>query len=196
MKKFTNYAMLAMFILSLTSLVSCSKKGEDDPFLSFKSRDTRLAGDWTLTSMDGSAKSTSVVRGTTTENSTVVTYSGSEQTTTPSTGNPSTKKYTLSLVIDKDGTITYTHERFNTDGESTGVSTIQGSWNWETTGKRKSGINIDISGPSDLPLMGSWDVTQLKNKEIVFSKSTRVETSSNDVEKEDISTTSITFTGK
>jgi len=196
MKKLNNYAILVLFVLSLTSIVGCSKKGEDDPFLSFKSRDARLAGEWALTSVDASTKSTSVYKGTTTETSSETTYSGKEQTTTRSKGDPITTKYTLSLVIEKNGTITYTYEGFNTKDVSTGISTIQGSWNWETTGKRKSAINIDITGPSAFPLMGTWDVSQLKNKEIIFSKSTFVKSSSTDQEKEDVSSTSLIFTGK
>lgn len=196
MKKLSNFWILALVVVAFGTITSCSKKGDDDPFLSFKSRDSRLAGEWTLIGIDGSAKTVATYNGKTTETSSVRTYSGKEETITPSKGNPTTRSYTLSLVIDKDGIITYTTEGFDLKGVSTGISTIQGTWNWETTAKHKSAITIDVSGPGVLPLMGTWNISQLKNKEIVFSKSSREVTSNSTSNTEITSSLSVTFIGK
>jgi len=164
--------------------------------LSLKSRDTRLAGSWTLTGLNETSSTTSVRNGTSTTTTSSTTYSGNEETTTRSSGKPTTRSYELKLTIEKDGSIRYTFEGFNTDGVSTGVSTVEGTWNWTTTGKRKSGINIDIAVNTQPSLDGNWDVRQLKNKEIVFARSVFSQASSTGNESESSGETILTFTGK
>lgn len=196
MKKLQIYSTMILISLTALSFQGCSKKGEDDPALSLKSRDTRLAGSWTLSAMNETSTSTTVRNGKRTTTTTSKTYSGNEETTTPSSGKPTTRSYELKLTIEKDGSIRYTFEAFDTDGVSTGVSTVEGTWNWTTAGKRKSGINIDIAGNTIPSMNGNWDVRQLKNKEIVFAKSLFAQASSNNIETESSGETSLTFTGK
>lgn len=86
---------LALFLAS--TFWGC-KKGENDPFLSFSSRKSRLVGEWKLT--DGSITKTS---STSTE---TVTYTETTQATFDGT-TTTTIPYTETYTFDKDGTYKY-----------------------------------------------------------------------------------------
>lgn len=111
--------VLQLFLLGVIvsfSFTSC-KKGANDPFLSFKSRKSRLTGEWSLS--DG--KVTQTLSGSGGGGTYVTTYDGSTETTT-STGNTSTKVFTQSWTFGKDGTW---EESLNNDGNT---STTNGYW--------------------------------------------------------------------
>ncbi len=125
MKKTISFLTLSAIVIALV-FTGC-KKGENDPFLSLKSRTGRLAQEWKLSSEDYTtvSKTGSV---TTTEH---YTYDGSIETITTTytlSGNSSTstatKTYSKETTFDKDGT--YKETEIN-DGDAT---TTEGTWMW------------------------------------------------------------------
>ncbi|MFH2096623.1 MAG: hypothetical protein ABIJ16_13015 [Bacteroidota bacterium] len=123
--------LVAMAIVLPLVVTSC-KKGEEDPFLSLKSRDKRLVGEWVLKSIEASSTDNynNNYSGTTStqyqENETrTVTYDGSKETTVVTTSYKSVGSqtftcstthtyydvYTMNVTIDKGGmyTMVYTY---------------------------------------------------------------------------------------
>ncbi|MBI1307933.1 MAG: hypothetical protein GC181_15120 [Bacteroidetes bacterium] len=197
MNKITTMAICAVAIAGFT-LSGCSKKGEDDPFISLRSRDSRLKGEYDLTGVSIKTDTKNTSGTTTTESTTESSYSGGVETTTKTNvKTPTTRKYNMSLMIDKDGTITLTWEDFNTKGESNGVKTIQGNWVWESTAKHKSGITLAIPGdPSGLGLTNTWNVQELKNKEVIFTRDSYSKNVTTNSTGESTGNTTLTFTSK
>lgn len=120
-----NKTMIALMIgaITLPAMESC-KKGENDPGMTFKSRDKRLLGTWELTSSEEKTTSTntsSIVNPAFNSSLTVVTTTtfsgGSEKkekvttdTKTPGTTITETitdvQKMTVEITIDENGTFT------------------------------------------------------------------------------------------
>lgn len=90
---------ILMFILSSVVVLSACKKGEDDKFLSLKSRKARLAGEWNIRSISGSSKN---VSGSGTETITYNYNNGVLSTNTD--GDIETKGFSLVYNFDKKGT--------------------------------------------------------------------------------------------
>lgn len=136
-------------VLIISSFVSC-KKGENDPFLSLRSRKARLEGIWEIGSQKTSITS---INGGTTEVIESV-YDGTNEitTTTTTTGTNvtttvDTVQYSYSIDIKKDGK--YTELRKTPDGNSL----IETEGNWIFIGKSK--------------------VNDLKNKEAILLTTTK-----------------------
>jgi hypothetical protein len=162
MKKTTIYLMAFLFI-SL-GMNSC-KKGENDPFLSLKSRTSRMVGEWEVTKM--STTQSGIWTGVAYTNTTTI--EGGSSTTTFSAGGTSTQSTAtvsnFNFSILKDGT--YSNSLTYDDGS--GAVTEADSGSWMFIGKNKNG--------------------ELKNKEgIIFTTSSSSSTSSG-------STSTDTFTG-
>lgn len=83
-----------MFILIISAIVGC-KKGENDPFLSLRTRKARITGEWTL--VEGINVETSTTSGGTSV-STTLSYTDST-----STWLGETVPYTKVLSLDKKG---------------------------------------------------------------------------------------------
>ncbi len=108
-----------MAFFALVIAFSGCKKGEDDPFLSLRSRTARLAGEWKLSSAD-----LSVTSGSSTYH---YVYNGSILTITNTySGHSSTDtySYTESFTIDKDGTYSKSYTAGGETGSQNGV------WIW------------------------------------------------------------------
>lgn len=158
------FALIA--VLVLTTITGC-KKGENDPFLSLKSRKARISGEWKLS--EGTVANTSSDNGTT--DSQITTYTG-----TSASFDGDIVAYTETLTIDKDGTF---EVKIVQDGDP---YTVRGNWFFSGKSKdadlkKKEAIifseteYISTSGVSkytglygDQLLM----IDQLKNKEIIF----------------------------
>lgn len=159
-----SFAVIA--IAGLSAITGC-KKGENDPFLSLKSRTARIAGEWKLS--EGTITETQTSGGFT--DTDVTTYTSS----TVSNGG-FTSTYTETLTIEKDGTFEVVIVE---DGNT---NTIKG--NWYFSGKSK---DIDLKKKeaiifSELQYISSGGtstytglyadqillIDQLKNKEIIF----------------------------
>ncbi len=152
MKKVSRFFMVLMVLaIAIPGLNSC-KKGENDPFLSLKSRDSRITGEWKLTKVEGTQIQPNFSgSGSTTA---TTTYDGTTMTTTV-TGQttPITSKYSLTITLEKDG-----NAKVN-EVEDTDTDIFTTRWYWLESAKSKMWINI--AGDEYL-------VDQLKNKELVL----------------------------
>lgn len=162
------------FFFVATTLTAC-KKGENDPFMSLKSRDSRITGTWKLVDMETSEIDVSTSSGVTITSSTTDKYDGSlvtETSTDPSGTATYTYSYTLTITIDKSGSYSLT---YTIDGDKTEQS---GSWWWLNDTKKKTRICMDDDA-------NSFEVDRLTNKELtllqdMYSKDTYASDGSTD----------------
>lgn len=167
MKK--NILFIALSLVVGSTVLTGCKKGENDPFLSLKSRDARITELWKLTKVEGN----------TNNNGTLSTdaYDGTIWTSTFGSFN-SQYAYSLSIEIKKDGTYQSIE---NNDGE---ITTTDGRWYWSNSAKNKTTITLDY--------LGTFEVNGLKSKELIlkdYSKEVVSGTSTDSYE----STTTWTF---
>lgn len=109
--------ILGLTLVITTVLMNGCKKGENDPFLSLKSRKARVAGEWTVSSYKYTSNSTSAAGGTsngvstTTETINGSSYNATETSTNSGTSETETSTGTVSAftyTFEKDGTFTST----------------------------------------------------------------------------------------
>ena len=168
---------LLIAITIVASLVGC-KKGENDPFLSFRGRDGRVIGVWTASSYSYSEKTVNNTAST----SVTVNFDGSKYTTVKSPGAavPDAGTYEVKIEIMKKGKLKYTVTRSEAGTSST--QTQEGTWSWVNSHKNKSMINLGFAGGSVLfnnyIAGGNYEVDQLKNKEIILKRSSKTSASS------------------
>lgn len=158
--------ILSIAAVALAANLSSCKKGENDPFLSMKSRRARVAGEWTVTKQEGTSTSTSynsgggfttttVTNGTTTYNGTTYTSTSSSSTTSSGGGgaitssNTNTDIYTTAYTFEKDGT--FKMETVYTSPSSTEV--YNGTWAFVGKSKKaelknKEAIEVTITSMS------------------------------------------------
>lgn len=119
---------ILMFILSSIVVLSACKKGEDDKFLSLKSRKARLSGEWNVVSITGTSKSTDA------SGTDLVTYSYIDGVlTTTFEGDVEQLGYKLVYNFDKKGTYKRIVQESGV-GYSSNESSVG---NWAFLGKSK-----------------------------------------------------------
>ena len=141
-------------VIAFTAISLSCKKGENDPFLSLKSRDSRITGIWELTNLDYTETDTYSYDGTTVTTTSTETYDGSLLTMV-SDGDVDTYSYTYTLTIEKDGTYNVYIILDGYRNEKTG------NWWWLDDKKRKTRIAFDDD-------LGSFEIDRLTNKELIL----------------------------
>lgn len=136
MKK-VKIALLAL-IATVLILPAC-KKGADDPFLSLRSRDGRMEGNWTLSAVSGTHIDYATTNTTTTD-----TYNGSVYTSTTTGSSPESATGTYTMVISKHGVVTWSSSIAQSG--SSDVQTGTGEWYWSNSDKNKEFFYIDGAG--------------------------------------------------
>jgi hypothetical protein len=154
--KMRNLKFAAIAIIAVVTLGAC-KKGENDPFLSLKSRNARITGVWNLTEGSSSITSVQTFNGTTYTDIQSTTTTATSQTQTDN-GSSITIPYTQTMEIMKDGT----YVRTVVAGGSSIGQTHTGNWWWENSNKKKVRIAFDDDA-------GSMYIDRLKNKELVLT---------------------------
>ena len=190
--------LITVLITSLFSVISSCKKGDGDPFLSLKSRASRLAGEWTWTSSEYELSAFSNFNGINHTSSVISTYNGSTETYIESSTNNGvtssdtiSENFTVSWTINKDNT--YKIEYASAEGNMTqeGIWSFYGK-NKEEELKNKEAVSfITTKETWSAEGMSSSDnyktlsgrvfrIEALKNKELTlkFSESTTSENSS------------------
>jgi hypothetical protein len=168
MKK--NILFIALSLLVGSTVLTGCKKGENDPFLSFKSRDARITELWKLVKVEGTENNSGTISTTS--------YDGNIMTNTFGSFTDS-YSYSLTIEIKKDGT--YQSVEIN-DGDT---ETVDGRWYWNNSAKNKTSIRLDN--------LGTFEVNGLKSKELIlrdYSKEVSVSGGSTDTYE---STTTWTF---
>lgn len=185
-----------LFLSALIGGLAECKKGEDDPFISFRSRKSRVAGEWKLTSGTSTGISTShgtnPVTTSYTENYTESTYSYF------SGSGSQTGTHSFDIEFKTDGTYTSTQKMSTTiTGTVVNNITINTSGVWNFTGrvgdyKEKEQIVLKETSRSEIDQTGnqttttsntiggkdfsgehmmSWTLKELRNKKlVVYSK--------------------------
>lgn len=180
------FAILAM--ASIVAFGGC-KKGEEDPFLSFSSRDSRLEGTWTLSSgsMTTSTLYKNQATGSTASNTTIKSNTFSLDGTNAAYKYAETVNgdvideatYTLPFEIEmtfaKDGTYTstFTGQNIATNGTPQDVVlSSSGTWSWKDYGKNKAGISLmQAGGAIEADLMtGDFRLQKLNSSEMTLIK--------------------------
>lgn len=158
------------------------KKGEDDPFLSLRSRKARVAGEWKVTQR---SINTNQTQGGLSSTSTT-TYDGTTETTQAESGGFNisyTTAVTYDITFEKDGT--YKMVVVTTEDGETQTETAEGNWAFigkskDAGLKNKEAISLSQTKYTDsdgytenyagtFMNYDNWIITQLKNKEIVIS---------------------------
>lgn len=170
---------LSTAVLLLTTVFTACKKGENDPFLSLRSRKARIAGEWNLDYAEY-VHSNTLANTTTTES--ISFYDQTEVTVNSTQVSGSTINYevlsspcTVKLTIEKDGTYTQVKTKNNE------VTTTTGTWiflkkNDENDLKNKEAILLtetSITDPSGTTtttgIAGKvYTIDQLRNKKMVW----------------------------
>jgi len=167
MKKFRKLKLITIGILFVLPLLNSCKKGQDDPFLSLKSRDSRIMRKWNLKKIEGTeSKITPYSTSTTTYS-----YDGSVlklvkttdgvTTTTGGTGS-------YDMTFDKYSKLSY-NESFTSSESGSGLEVLTGDniWNWLNSDKDKSSIFIQ-GGGTNLFKANIYIVDRLTSKELIL----------------------------
>lgn len=188
-------------LLAVGSLfISSCKKGENDPFISFKSRKARVVGEWTVTAGSGTDVNDTGSSSTTT----TWTYDGAVETQTTGTVS-STTNVTRTYHFEKDGNFHMVETETGTIATVayTDETTSEGTWNF--TGrvgeeKNKEAILLTITSTTTKYTLGTstststssctgsdcfsmlMHIDQLKNKEMIFKFEGTSTDSSGDVD--------------
>jgi hypothetical protein len=180
--------MLAL--ISSVVFVSSCKRGEDDPFLSLRSRDNRVMGEWTVSSVEAreeiNESSNSLVTNIVVEQK----FSGDNYTTDSSITTNTTnykrtytqKAYSNTLNIMEGGILEamekYSDETItgtNITGALTNIqsikTSIKGYWKWGSDEKNKGTIVLSV-GPNGMFFgalgTATYQIQKLTNKEMVL----------------------------
>ena len=153
--------LFAIVILGITAVTSC-KKGEDDPFISFRSRDARITAKWKLVNYERQSNSSG--------GSSTSVLNGSILTVTNSIGSYS-YSYSEELEINSDGTYKITTIQ---DGD---ISTSSSDWFWLNDTQKKTSIVLD----------DNYFIDRLSHNELILRK----ESNSSDVSNGNTYTSSL-----
>jgi len=180
-------------LLAVAGILSQCKKGEDDPFISFRTRKARVVGEWTLTS-GSSLDNYQPVSGNGNSTSTIYTETSFTETyTSGPSSNTSTGLYSLKVEFKKDGTFNWT------EIEGNNLTTLSGLWNF--TGrvgdyKNKEQVTLTILSVNDSGQitsytgkepMESFTLKELRNKTMVIvDESSNVNQNSNSTYKSEM----------
>lgn len=173
---------ILLILFAITSTIvfdSCLKKGEDDPFLSLKSRKARVAGDWEVVSFKYTDTYTSTSNPTSNYIDTY-TMNGSTYTSVstypnnPTLNSTDNGTRTWKWTFEKDGKFE------NTDTEDGQTTTTKGTWNFTAgVGELKNKSQITTYDQSYAYTGGSsaytgnyvdmaFDLKELRNKKMVW----------------------------
>jgi len=191
MRKYQLIRILPLLALLLsTAFVSSCKRGEEDPFLSLRSRDNRIMGEWTVTSVEAreeiNESSNSSVVNTIIDQK----FSGDSYTTDTSiTTNTSNykrtytqKAYSNTINIMEGGILEamqkYSDETVtgtNITGALTNIqsikTSIKGYWKWGSDDKNKGTVvlSVGVNGMFFGALgTATYQIQKLTNKEMVL----------------------------
>jgi hypothetical protein len=163
--KNNNFSLTLLVLFAFAGIIfgSC-KKGENDPAISFKSRDARITAKWKLTKI---ASTYTQVEGPSTT-LTLVSFDGFLYTTKISVnGNPvitDTKSGTFEMTIEKEGVMSWNETYIN--GGTTEARYATGFWRWLDSDKNKSWIYVE--GGAYFFFSGRYKIDRLASKELVF----------------------------
>ncbi len=132
----------SLFLFALVFVVSC-RKGEDDPFLSLRSRDNRLSGTWEIYSMKSESS-----------NGTVYIFEGNLKTRYEDGEIVESYPYNELVTFDKNGEYVLDQTEYGDTYHE------KNYWSWQNSDKKKT--QLRISG------YYVYDVVRLTNSELTL----------------------------
>lgn len=138
------------FLFLFVLIFSACKKGENDPFLSLKSRDARIQGTWVLKESTHTEQNNNIISSSYSE-----TYNGSVMTVVETGEVTYSVSYSSEITISKGG------DYKKTTVVSGDTYTNEGSWWWLTDNKKKTRLSMDDD-------YNSYEIDRLTNKELVL----------------------------
>ena len=181
MKKVKKIAVLLMLVVLASTMLNSCKKGADDPFISFRSRDGRITAIWKLTQIDG----TVVYYFGSSSVSTTIKYDGTTLLQTSTPGGATSASGSYEMTIAKEGKISFS-ETYTTTGGTADVESGEGHWHWINSDKNKNYIQLD--GGSNLFQAGIYYVDKLGGSELILKSNSK------DVNNGHTNSTDITYT--
>lgn len=176
--------ILSLIIFSILISINACKKSENDPFLPFSSRDTRISKIWKLSSLSSTENITRTSGSIEIITDIKYEFDGTNMTKTTVTNEGTEvdeKTYSRTLEIKKDG--------FYSDIISYGEenSEYNGYWFWQDGNKKKIGIKFSESeayiinrlANDELILNFIYLETKLENNIIVTTEKEQILTFSN-----------------
>jgi hypothetical protein len=150
--------VLLAIIMAIPTFQSC-KKGENDPAISFRSRDARLIGSWKMVKLYGTRDR--VENGNHTYST--FTYDGNtflDDMNTGSVGGTGTYE----MIIGKNGIMSWNETLLI--GNQTQINKGNGNWKWLNTDKNKTVVNL--AGGVHLFESGDYTIDRLAYKELIL----------------------------
>jgi hypothetical protein len=210
--------ILSLSIALLAGGFNSCKKGDNDPFMSLKSRKARVSGEWKVSNSEDITIQTETNPDYTSVKTTTEVYDGTTLTTTSKLkfttsdgtfedSDTKSEKQTRTLTFEKDGT--YIVKEFYAESGTT--YTTAGHWTFmgkskEAGLKNKEAIILTLNSETSADSTGTESYTetglyvggvvyidQLKNKEMIWKIDNSTTTSNNTVTKR---TSTIVFTAK
>jgi hypothetical protein len=184
------FNLLALLCMPALLTISACKRGEDDPFLSLKTRDGRIIGEWIVQSIESKDEINSTTNSNVVNTTVEVKYTAEGdfvRDTMIVTNNSNYKRTytikspTISVNIMENGILEGIEESGDVSITGTNITgaitntqslknTIKGYWEWGTSDKSKTSITLG-TGRTGLVFSGgarSYRVQQLKSKEVVL----------------------------
>lgn len=188
----TNALLLSACLLLVMGFSGCMRKGEDDPFISFRSRDARLKNDWKMNRMETTIAITTTQPGNVQQRLVYTSIFDGRNMTVRLSGNDmpldTVFGYTYTMRVKDDGKLDYTYSTIlgglavRSDGEE--------QWFWISDDRKKAKVylgNAIVAAATagfNLPvdysfltagLMREFNVQELRNKDLVltYNKVTR-----------------------
>lgn len=150
-----------LLALAVILVLPMCKKGENDPFISLRSRDARITAKWKLTKIEGKTTIAAVP--------TEYKYDGSIYSMTTTPGGTTTATGTFEMTIDKRGSLLYSGS-YTQNAQQT-VTTGENYWYWISNNKNKCYIYLGVPvGGQTLFVGGEYAIDQLKHKELILAK--------------------------
>ena len=164
MKKIVSITTLAIIAVSALTFSSC-KRGENDPFLTFHTRDARLTQEWKLVSFNG----TSVKTLDGVEPNIEYTFDGTTLYTTIN-GNTSSSAYEFTMEVKADGEVFSSETSIALDGGGVNAQSTKTSfWYWGDDDKNKTAVYMDLTGIFSDVLV--YDIPRLAYNDMTFDVS-------------------------
>ena|ERR1035438_9079422 len=156
----TNFLIINIILLIFAFTNNGCKKGADDPFLSFRSRNSRLVKNWTLTSSNYTQ--TIVNTSPASTSTTTKTFNGGVLTIVNASGTTTTESYSLHLDFDKNGSILNMDEIANAVANN-----MSNYWEWGNDKSNKEQL-ITHSSVSIMPA-GIYYIDKLEGHTVLLT---------------------------
>lgn len=174
------FAPIIAGLILLSVLAGSCRKGEDDPFLSLRSRKARVAGAWSMTDGSGSTVTTfpgSTITESWTSDGASRNYTTAYTDTSGTFTSSYSEDYKFLCSFDKDGTFVLT-EKINME-----VTTKRGTWNFNEGPGKEARTQLLLTVSWEMLTFGSvqtyeganrpvevFGINELRHKKMVLIK--------------------------